>query len=734
MKNIAVIVSVLLCLAGSAFAQEHFLEIIKAEQNQKSIARGETIPGMMVNEDKDVKVGRKLNVGDRVFVPKDVRVTFESSNKNTIETKNNAEFIVRNITDNGESYYQKFGKIRYGVFHKAIEFFKVSHEKYLAAVEGTVFEMDVDLDYKQIGFTAERGTVAITREKKIDLEKNQIEFIAKQITSREIEIKSPSTSLGLQNSTVISDDKTSNPSFLFEDQKEITIISDQQGSKRTVKYELDSKVLPAFLLFGEKLYFNAIPKDKKWRFYMALDFGYYLESAYDYSLYLDPTRVNKLWWVTNALRSIIVQRLNVGVEIIPEFAWLHAGWDVWGLDFIEAASMVYGNVYPGFWIKGKHQDAIEYSIAWLNLEENVFQPLAIIHNTTKYENRDLLAGYIDYKFKFNNKIRLFYAYDRIRNIPSTDLLGSLGAQLGLADYVGIYGNNGVYKAGATSPDTDVHNVGAYYLGTFGNLGLMAEGAYKFGKAKDTGLKGVYNGINTIQYDDFDIQSYAFSADLSLELKDVVGWISLKPHIGFMYTSGDKDSTDNKLSGYNGVENVQKFSGIFGGESTILSDTNFVYGSALYGYVPEFHGNGTPVFVGGSQNFAGYGNGRGDNPGITMLSVGLTVKPNVSLIYRTNVNIFNWNEDIYVSNMVDTGAEVALAGGKKKAPTKVEAGYVGTAWDNEVTVSLRKQIFIKGMFSMFFPAKIIEDVTAAISGGTEASKTSTRLAAELIWNF
>ena len=162
MKNIiSVIVSLLLCLAGSASAQEHFLEIIKAEQNQKSFARGETIPGVVVNEDKEVKVGRKLNVGDLVSVPKDVRVTFESSNKNTIETKNNAEFIVSNITDKGEAYYQLFGKIRYGVFHKAIEFFKVSHEKYLAAVEGTVFEINVDLENKKIECTAEKGTVAI---------------------------------------------------------------------------------------------------------------------------------------------------------------------------------------------------------------------------------------------------------------------------------------------------------------------------------------------------------------------------------------------------------------------------------------------------------------------------------------------------------------------------------------------------------------------------------------------
>ena len=198
MKNIiSVIVSLLLCLAGSASAQEHFLEIIKAEQNQKSFARGETIPGVVVNEDKDVKVGRKLNVGDLVSVPKDVRVTFESSNKNTIETKNNAEFIVSNINDKGESYYQKFGKIRYGVFHKAIEFFKVSHAKYLAAVEGTVFVINVDLENKEIECTAEQGTFTVTREYKVRAGDKDIEGL-----------------------------------------KETVIVSDREGKQRTVKYKL----------------------------------------------------------------------------------------------------------------------------------------------------------------------------------------------------------------------------------------------------------------------------------------------------------------------------------------------------------------------------------------------------------------------------------------------------------------------------------------------------------------
>jgi len=199
MKNIILaIAAIMICLAGSAFAQEHLLEITRAEQNQKSIARGEIIPGVIVNEDKEVKVGRKLNVGDRVFVPKDVRVTFESSNTNKIETINNAEFIVSNITNKGEVYYQLFGKIRYIVIPKAMEFFNVYHTRYSVGVDGTVFSVNVDLENKEIEFTAEQKQIAVTREYKVKVRDNEIK--------------------GLE---------------------EIEVVSDKDEKQQSVKYKLD---------------------------------------------------------------------------------------------------------------------------------------------------------------------------------------------------------------------------------------------------------------------------------------------------------------------------------------------------------------------------------------------------------------------------------------------------------------------------------------------------------------
>ncbi len=269
-----------------------------------------------------------------------------------------------------------------------------------------------------------------------------------------------------------------------------------------------------------------------------------------------------------------------------------------------------------------------------------------------------------------------------------------------------------------APDVQSHHIGGYYTGKFAGLELFLEGVYQFGTADD--VKG-------FKYDSYDISAYAFAGDIAYNLKDLVGF-TVKPHIGFIYTSGDDDPNDDELNGYEGVDNAQRFSQYWGGENTIIGDTNLVYGSILYGYLPELYGNGTPIFTGGLQNVAGLGGGRGDNPGMTMLSVGLTVAPKRFIIYRTNVNSIWWNEDIYVTSFAD-GATT----------TKVESDYAGTEWDNELTLALSKHTFIKGQAAFFFPGDTIKDVTSALTAvggkkGPESDDTAMRFAAELIWTF
>jgi hypothetical protein len=333
---------------------------------------------------------------------------------------------------------------------------------------------------------------------------------------------------------------------------------------------------------------------------------------------------------------------------------------------------------------------------------------------TNNEDRDLYAGYVTYTPVENQKLQFFYTYDRIRDVQVRDFAN--------------YFSNGQVGIQANTPSTDSHHIGAYYTGKFGMLELFAEGVYQFGEAEDTGLSQF--GM----HEDYDISAYAFAGDVALDMADITGF-SFKPHVGFMYTSGDDDADDDELSGYTGNENTQRFSKYWGGENTIIADTNLVLGTMLYGYLPEIYGNGTPVFTGGLQNTSGIGAGRGDNPGLVMLSFGISSTPKTFFIFRTNVNSFWWNEDFEVQSFT---APVNPTTGQKVI-TKVDAGYVGTEWDNEFTFAMSKNTFIKGQCSFFFPGTGIEDVTSALSAsplgsGEESDDIASRIAAEFIWNF
>ncbi len=441
-----------------------------------------------------------------------------------------------------------------------------------------------------------------------------------------------------------------------------------------------------------RLYFNAMPKDRKWSFYAALEF----DKA------LDTNAVDSRGGRDNDTSNFGLERLH-GTMALPFGMRLHAGWDIWGVDIIDGASTVYGDDNPGFWITGSY-GSISFNIGYFKLAENDFASEPTALNNTVSDDRDLYGGYLTWKPTKENKIQFFYLYDRIRNIRVTDLLGRF---------------SGGYAGTTTSeyPETDSHHIGAYWVGNFGGLELFAEGVYQFGSADDTGLS----------QDDFDISAFALAADISYDFKKALGF-TLRPHIGILYTSGDDDPNDDELNGYTAVESGQRFSKRWGGECTIVGDTNFVLGTVLYGYLPELYGNGTPVATGGLQNVAGLGAGRGDNPGLTLVSVGLTFIPKRFIIYKTNVNIFRWNEDFVVQNWVTPLNPVT----GRPNTTTVKSGYVGTEWDNELTLALSKHTFIKGQAAFFFAGDGVEDVTEAL--GAKSDDTAMRFAAEFIWNF
>ncbi|MCB9481767.1 MAG: alginate export family protein [Desulfobacteraceae bacterium] len=434
-----------------------------------------------------------------------------------------------------------------------------------------------------------------------------------------------------------------------------------------------------------RLTFNAVPEDEKWSFFAALEFDRPLDTA----------SVDERGGKTDDHSDYGLERLHVTMAL-PLNMRLHAGWDIWGLDHGYAAGLVYADDNPGLWITGGDQK-LNWNFGYFKLDESNFQTSFTTLKDTEDSDRTLMAGYITLNPSKEQKFQFFYGLDRIRNITSKDLYGALT-------------KTGINAA----PKTDSHHLGMYYNGTFGKIKLFGEAVYQLGEAKGANLTD-YNGK---LHKDYDINAYALSGDIALNLDF---GIKLTPHAGFIYTSGDDNPNDGKLEGYNGINNVQRFSGIFGGEHTILADTNMVFGSTIYGFIPEMHGNGTPVYTGGQPAFGALGAGRGDNPGMLMTSLGISASPKPTLSFKSNINSFWWNEDIMVKNFVVPGSQ-----------KKVDSGYAGTEWDNLVTLVLSKHTFIQGQAAFLFPGEVIEDVTEAL--GAKADDTAMRLAAELIWKF
>ncbi|MFO7884643.1 MAG: hypothetical protein R6U68_07470 [Desulfobacteraceae bacterium] len=450
-----------------------------------------------------------------------------------------------------------------------------------------------------------------------------------------------------------------------------------------------------------KIHFNAMPKDRAWSFYGALEFD----------RPLDTVTVDDRGGRDKDSSNFGLERLQI-TYALPFNMRFHAGWDIWHVDVMEAAGMVYGDDNPGFWLTGE-KDNLSFNVGYFKLMENNWQVDPALMGDDRNDDRDLYAGYLTYQLNDQNKFQFFGLYDYIRGIPTTDFAGYLGSPFGIT---------------GQEAETDSYHLGGYWIGNFGNIEMFFEGVYQFGSADDTGLgSSVGPDRQTALEEDYDINAYALAGDISYQFKGILTDFPLKPHLGFMYTSGDDDPYDDDLEGYNGVVNAQRFASRWGGENTILGDTNMMLGTALYGYIPELYGNGTPVFTGGLQNMSGSGNGRGDNPGLSMVSAGITVAPKRFLIYKTNINNIWWNEDIFVTNIVDPVA--ATVGGAQK----VDSGYVGTEWDNEITLATSKHSFIRGQASFFFPGEVIDDVTEALTGEV-CDDVAMRFAAEFILNF
>ena len=452
-----------------------------------------------------------------------------------------------------------------------------------------------------------------------------------------------------------------------------------------------------------RLYFTGEGKDKKWDLYSALEF----DSA------VDQNNVDRRG------RDYGLERLHGSVAIPGlEQVRFHAGWDIYFMDAVDAgAGFMYGDDDPGFWFTGDF-DSIEFQAGYHKKFENNFASrdeeefIEKEAGISADNDRDIYSAMLTYNINDDNEVRFMGVYDVMKTRSESEIDSPLtGAPL--------TDNKGA--------DVKTYRLGLLYSGKLGIFEPEFEVAYQGGEAENIFTE--FGGTLPNQ----DIQAYAAYGDVALNLTDVFGF-KVMPHVGFIYTSGDDDADDNDLEGYTGVANAQRFTPRFGGEDTIIGDTNVVLGTILYGYLPEFYGSlgGTQqggVATGGLAN--GSLGGRGDNPGMTMIGGGITIEPREYISYRTNFMWFEWNEDFAVVNPSNpTGTPPAALFGP--ANIEIDSGTAGQQWSNSLRISLNRHVHIFGNATLFWPGEAVKDVTEAL--GNRSDKVAQRYAVALIWRF
>jgi hypothetical protein len=449
------------------------------------------------------------------------------------------------------------------------------------------------------------------------------------------------------------------------------------------------EVSQGYIRTEARLYFTGEGKDKKWDLYSALEF----DSA------VDQNNVDRRG------RDYGLERLHGSVAIPGlEQVRFHAGWDIYFMDAVDAgAGFLYGDDDPGVWFTGDF-DSIEFQAGYHKKFENNFASRDEAEFIEKEagisadNDRDIYSAMLTYNINDDNEVRFMGVYDVMKTRAESEIDSPL---------------TGAPFTDQKGADVKTYRLGLLYTGKLGIVEPELEFVYQGGKANN-------------------IQAYAAYGDVALNLTDLVGF-KVMPHVGFMYTSGDDDADDNDLEGYTGVANAQRFTPRFGGEDTIIGDTNVVLGTILYGYLPEFYGNlgGTQqggVATGGLAN--GSVGGRGDNPGMTMIGGGITIEPREYISYRTNFMWFEWNEDFSVVNINDP---LFLAGGAL-GPRNIEikSGTAGQQWSNSLRISLNRHVHIFGNATLFWPGEAVKDVTEAL--GNRSDKVAQRYAVALIWRF
>ena len=154
----------LLCLSTSATAQA--LRVVELRVQGRVVDTPVTIlqfvPPQRTAQDLQVQTGQEVAEGTEIGVPARVVVVLQTANGNRIELAPDSRFAAARVSPGGEVHTVLEGNVRFDV-RRALSFFNVEFDRFVALVRGTVFEVQASAGGES-ALQVENGRVAVQRE------------------------------------------------------------------------------------------------------------------------------------------------------------------------------------------------------------------------------------------------------------------------------------------------------------------------------------------------------------------------------------------------------------------------------------------------------------------------------------------------------------------------------------------------------------------------------------------
>ena len=174
------------CVAASSHAAEGWgVQVVEIQIDGRAaesvsevaiILAGKTSVQMRV-----LKIETRIEQGAEIVVPRRTLLVLQSTNGNQVRLQPGSRFKINVVSAEGETYTLLVGKAFFKV-SRALNFFNVNYQSFLAIVRGTEFDMAVEPE-KEIRFQLAEGRLVVQREVKVKiLEGDKVA----QLTAREI--------------------------------------------------------------------------------------------------------------------------------------------------------------------------------------------------------------------------------------------------------------------------------------------------------------------------------------------------------------------------------------------------------------------------------------------------------------------------------------------------------------------------------------------------------------------